>query len=186
MCCTGWAPEDIGNMESIHNDQELRKALHSIYAAQFDTLKKFPKAFTKADATRMLTGLMGSQSWSWRVIGITSDALDVFSKNEFKRPTGQIQRGRRDNRASTVRALFFERAEPMPLDEFFEFFLKREETVLMTKRENQHRQGKEFPDFIPIDAHHALFPCGTLVGWKHRKAEVDFLRELHAKQLEAR
>jgi len=169
-------------MDSIHNDQDLRKALHSIYAAQFDTLKKFPNVFTRADATRMLTGLMGSRPWSWRVIGITSDALDIFSKNDFKRPAGQIQRGHRDDRASTARALFFERDIPMPLDEFFEFFLQRDQTVLMTKSENKHRPGGEFPAFIAIDAQLALFPCGTLVGWQHRKAEVDFLRALHAKR----
>lgn len=166
-------------MDSIHSDQELRKALHSIYAAQFDALLKYPNVFTRADATRMLTGLMGSRPWSWRVIGITRDALDAFAENDFKRPAGKIQRGHRDDRASTARALFFERTLPMPLDEFFDFFLKRDQTVLMTKNEN--KQGGEFPKFIPIDAHHGLFPCGTLVGWQHRKAEVDFLRGLHAR-----
>jgi hypothetical protein len=171
-------------MDTIHSDKNLRQALYSIYVAQFDTLKKYPDSFTKADATRMLTSLMGSRPWSWRVIGITSAALDVFAENDFKRPAGQIQRGHREDRASTAQELFYKRPGPMPLEEFFSFFLGRDETVLMTKDENKHRPGGEFPSFIGISGQHGLFPCGTLVGWQHRKAEIDFLRELCAKRPE--
>lgn len=169
-------------MHTIHNDQELRAALHSIYVAQFQAIKACQHAFTKADATRMLTGLMGSRPWSWRVIGITPAALKVFADHNFKRPPRQLQRGHRQDRASTASTLYFDCIEPMQLDAFFAFFLKRDETVIMTNEENRHRPNSTFPDFIAIDSKLELFPSGTLVGWQHRKAEVDFLRKLFSTQ----
>lgn len=128
----------------------------------------------------MLTGLMGSRPWSWRVIGITPAALDIFAQHSFARRAGLIQRGHKEDRASTAQALFFDRRSPMRLNEFYDFFLERDQTVLMTKEENKHRPDGKFPKFIRIAADKQLFPCGTLVGWQQRKAEVEFLRALHA------
>lgn len=166
-------------MDSILHDNELRQALHKLYAANFAVLREHPGVFSNADATRMLTSLMGARPWSWRVIGITRNALEVFAQNDFQRPAGRIQRGHRDDRASTARALFREPHIALPLDEFFKVFLQRDETVLMTVEENKHKPNGTFPDFIPIDREHQVFPCGTLVGWQHRKQEVQFLRKLH-------
>jgi hypothetical protein len=166
-------------MKSIHTNTSLRSALHLLYVAQFETLKKYPDVFTKADATRMLTGLMGARPWSWRVVGITSEALEIFATNNFKQITGQVQRGHYNDRASTAQLLFLDRSIPMPIEEFFDVFLTRDQTVLMTKEQNKHRPGGAFPDFIPIDQDAEVFPSGTLVGWRHRKAEVEYLKKLH-------
>lgn len=166
-------------MNTIHKNIRLRKALHSIYVAQFMAIKECPDGFSKADATRMLTALMSARPWSWRVIGITPDALMAFAENNFKRPTRQLQRGHRFDRASTADALYFKQKKPMPLKKFFDFFLERDKTVIMTNDENKHMANGKFPKFIKIDNRLELFPCGTLIGWKHRKAEVDFLRSLH-------
>lgn len=170
-------------MKSVHQNEQLRQALYSLYVSQFQVLKNFPAVFTRADATRMLTGMMGSRPWSWRVIGITDAALEIFASNEFKRPPGAIQRGHRADRSSTAKVLFYDRDLPFALEEFFAVFLERDQTVLMTKEENKHRPGGQFPAFSPIDPTEELFPCGTLVGWQHRKAEVDFLRRLHTEKL---
>jgi hypothetical protein len=168
-------------MDSILHDGSLRQALHKLYLANFAVLREHPNAFTNADATRMLTSLMGSRPWSWRVIGITPKALEVFAANAFQRPAGKIQRGHRADRASTAKVLFSEPDAPLALDEFFRVFLQRDETVLMTVAENKHKTNGTFPDFIPIEREKQVFPCGTLVGWQHRKQEVQFLRELHKK-----
>jgi hypothetical protein len=171
-------------MDSILHDNELRQALHKLYMANFAVLREHPDVFTNADATRMLTGLMGSRPWSWRVIGITRNALEVFARNDFQRPAGKIQRGHRDDRASTARALFREPDAALSLEEFFNVFLQRDETVLMTVEENKHQPDGTFPDFIPIERERQVFPCGTLVGWQHRKQEVQFLRDLYSQVLD--
>ena len=132
-------------------------------------------------ATWLLTALMGSKPWSWRVVGITLKALDLFEQNDFKRPPRLIQRGHRVNRVTTARQLFG-RSAPAELDEFFRIFLKNDETVLMTAEQNRQ---KEFPKYTAIKNPDAeLFPSGSLVGWQHRQAEVDFLRGLCANREE--
>ncbi|MGF6444348.1 hypothetical protein [Paraburkholderia youngii] len=169
-------------MRTVYEDQKLREALHSIYVAQFKAIQACPHAFGKGDATRMLTGLMGSRPWSWRVIGITPAALKVFAGNDFKRPARQLQRGHKYDRSLTAQALYFDRSEPAPLNEFFDFFLERDATVIMTNDENRHGPKNAFPSYIPIEPDLELFPCGTLVGWQHRKAEIAYLRDLYAQQ----
>jgi hypothetical protein len=166
-------------MQSIY-DSKLRESLYSIYVAQFKAFRKCPHGFSKGDATRMLTGLMGARPWSWRVIGVTRSALEIFAAHDFKRPPRLLQRGHRVDRASTAQTLYFENSEPLPLDQFFDFFLTRDQTVIMTNEENKHRPNGTFPDFIAIDHAADLFPSGTLIGWQHRKAEVDYLRKLYA------
>jgi hypothetical protein len=169
-------------MDTIYTDIKLRESLHSLYVAQFKAIKRYPEGFDKNDATRMLTGLMGARPWSWRVIGITEEALNIFAEHDYKRPAGLIQRGHRFDRSSTAQALFFDLAKPMPLEDFFSFFLERDETVLMSKGENRHRPGGKFPPFIKIPRRSGLFRSGSLVGWLHRKEEIAFLRELHARR----
>jgi len=166
-------------VNSIFTDQELRTALHSIYLAQFQVIKQHPKVFDKNDATRMLTGLMGSRPWSWRVVGITPAALEIFAQNGFVRVKGQVERGHLGERNKTASHLYFERQAPMELNEFYEYFLERDRTVLMAKHENRARSSGPLPDYIPVPVELELFPCGSLVGWKHRKLEMEFLRSLH-------
>ena len=167
-------------MDSV-NDPHLRSALHSVYEALHKTHRASPMAFQPHDLTRMLTGLMGSRPWSWRVIGITEAALDLFSQYGYdKPPNKQIQRGHLNGRSDTARVLFAPE-KPLSLNQFFEFFLPRDSTVLMLTTENPANSKKRSPpDFIPIDQDLQLFRCGGLVGYKHGPPETAYLRALHA------
>ena len=159
-------------------------ALHGVYVALFRARQTCPAHFRDNDITRVMTGLMASKPWSWRVIGITPAALDVFAQHEFNRPTGEIQRGHLVNRVATSRQLF-DRDAPAERDDFLALWLQNDRTVLMRKGENTH--GREVPNFIEIENDDAfLFPSGTLIGWQHRKAERDFLRKLHELQISTR
>ncbi len=112
------------------------------------------------------------------MVGITPAALAEFAANDFNRPSRKLQRGHKIDRAITAKAVF-SRDEPMTLNEFFKFFLERDQTVIMTNEENKHRPNTEFPEYITIDNDDAqIFPSGTLVGWRHSKVEKDFLRKL--------
>ena len=67
----------------------------------------------------------------------------------------------------------------MGLEEFFKVFLHNDRTVIMLNKQNDHT--KPFPDYIKIDnPDAAFFPNGSLMSWKHRKKERDYLRQLHA------
>lgn len=163
------------------NDPQLRTALHSVYKALHETHCANPTVFQPHDLTRMLTGLMGSRPWSWRVIGITPQALACFSRYGYNKPPDrQIQRGHLYGRSGTARELF-DSPTAMTVDEFFKFFLARDRTVLMLTKENpSNSRNRPPPDFIPIDQNLELFRCGGLVGYQHSQAETNYLNTLHA------
>lgn len=162
---------------TIHTDNNLRAVLHAVYVAIFNARQICPDGFRDNDTTRLLTALMGSKPWSWRVVGITLEALDLFARNDFKRPPRLIQRGHKVNRVTTARQLF-DRSAPAVLDEFFRIFLKNDETVLMTAEQNRQKGFPKYTAIINPDAE--LFSSGSLVGWQHRQGEIEFLRKLYA------
>ncbi len=67
----------------------------------------------------------------------------------------------------------------MALEQFFEVFLHNDRTVIMLNEQNGLTVS--FPEFVAIDNEDSeLFPNGSLMAWKHRKKEREFLRQLHA------
>ena len=53
-----------------------------------------------------------------------------------------------------------DREEPATLEEFFDVFLERDKTVIMTNAENAHSPGSQFPKYIDVDTALELFPSG--------------------------
>lgn len=166
-------------------DSILRQALHGLYVALFNAKRACPEDFHGGRLTTIQTAIMGIENYGWRVVGITREALDLlatadFNKNKLPR---QLCRGHIIDRIDTTR-LLFEREEPIGLEEFFKVFLNADRTVIMLNKQNDHTNP--FPDYIKIDNPDAmLFPNGSLMSWKHRKKEREYLRQLHA-GLEAR
>ncbi|MBK9595715.1 MAG: hypothetical protein IPO57_10275 [Rhodocyclales bacterium] len=170
----------MGGFMRLATDPTLRQALHGLYVALFNAKRACPADFHGGRLTTIQTAIMGVEDYGWRVVGITREALDLlatadFNKNKLPR---QLCRGHIIDRIETTR-LLFEREAPMGLDEFFKVFLNADCTVIMLNKQNDHT--KQFPDYIKIDnPDAALFPNGSLMGWKHRKKEREFLRQLHS------
>lgn len=163
----------------LTTDPTLRQALHGMYTALFNAMQACPDDFHHGRLTTIQTAIMGIEDYGWRVVGITREALDLlaagdFNKNKFPR---QLCRGHIIDRIDTTR-LLFERENPMGLEEFFKAFLNADRTVIMLNKQNHI---KPFPDYIEIDNPDAtLFPNGSLMSWKHRMREREYLRKLHA------
>jgi hypothetical protein len=163
---------------------KLALALHQVYLSLYEARKACSDEITDNDLTRVLTSLMASRPWSWMVVGITPAALEIFAQNDFHRPARQLQRGHLVDRVQTTRTLF-RREQPATRDEFYGIWMRNDRTVLMLNNENNH--GRKIPDYIPIQNEGALlFPSGSLIGWQHRKAERDFLRQLHESRAQTR
>ena len=164
----------------LKTDNALRKALYGLYISLFKAKQACPDDFHDGHLTTILTAIMGIENYGWRIIGITREALDLlatkdFNKNKLPR---QLCRGHKKDRIKTARELF-DLEKPMKLDEFYKVFLRNDQTVIMLNEQNNHT--KPFPKFIKIDNPNAeLFPNGSLIGWKHRKEEREYLRQLHA------
>jgi hypothetical protein len=168
----------------LETDTALRQALHGLYVALFNARQACPKDFHGGRLTTIQTAIMGIENYGWRVIGITREALDLlatadFDKNKLPR---RLCRGHIIDRIQTTR-LLFDREKPMLLENFFDAFLHNDRTVIMLNEQNNHTTP--FPEFIEIDNPDAeLFPNGSLMSWKHRKKEREYLRRLHLGILE--
>jgi len=122
---------------------------------------------------------MGMEDCGWRVVGITRDALIRLAAVDFDKTKlpRQLCRGHIIDRIATTRRLF-DREAPASLETFFDIFLEADKTVIMLNAQNDH--AKPFPAYIKIDNPHGeLFSNGSLMGWKHRKKEREFLRHLY-------
>lgn len=164
----------------LKTDHSLRQALHGLYIALFKAKQSCPDDFRDGHITTILTAIMGIENYGWRVIGITREALDSLATKEFNKNKlpRTLCRGHKKDRIKTTRELFG-REKPMKLDEFYKVFLRSDQTVIMLNEQNDH--NKPFPKFIKIDNPNAeLFPNGSLIGWKHRKKERDYLRQLYS------
>src|SRR5260370_14861473 len=152
------------------------RALHSVYVATHRAHKVAPDFFTLSHWTTIITALMGSQAWSWRVVGITHAALQAFIEQDFKHKSKQgITRAHLHPRIATA-ALLLAPEQPMSEAEFLETLLRHDVTVLCARGENR-ASVPEYISFANDDA--SLFASQKKVGWSHTKKERAFLRDLH-------
>lgn len=169
-----------GNSMRLETDDALREALYGLYIALFKAKQTCPDDFRDGHLTKILTSVMGIENYGWRVIGITRKALDLLATTDFnkcKLPK-RLCRGHINDRIKTTRRLF-NQVKPVELVEFYDVFLRNDQTVIMLNEENNH--SEHFPEYIKIDNPNAdLFPNGSLIGWKHRNKEREYLRQLHS------
>jgi hypothetical protein len=155
----------------------LRDALHGLYVGVFRAHRKDPKVFHFGRLTTIMTALMGIEDIGWRVVGITPEALEEFAEYDFERPPRTICRGHLAKRVDTARFLF-DRKKCLDADTFIKEFLIRDRTVLMLNAQNRHTFS--VPAYIKIcNPRGDLFPNGSMIGWKHRNQEREFLRRLY-------
>jgi hypothetical protein len=101
----------------------------------------------------------------------------TLAKNDFNLAPKTYCRGHIAKRADTTRFLF-DREKHLDADIFIKEFLLRDRTILMLN--DQNRQCDSVPDYIKIhNPHGNLFPNGSMIGWKHRNREREFLRRLY-------
>jgi len=137
MRADGDAVVDLPNFSQVEKTK-----IHVVYLAYFDL------PFNLQRKTMLLTALMGGVEWSWRVVGITVGALEAIAPTGYRYAKGTICRAHLIPRIDTARQLF-EIPQPLPIDEFFEWFWENDETVIATKSEN--KTGGVLPSILPIE-----------------------------------
>jgi len=128
--------------------------------------------------SRCLSNILSQWKQHWRVIGITLNALNLLSENEFKYKTriginrAHISQDRIDTNTYLLN-------NDLSFDDFWSYIICNDATVLATSSENKKN---EFSKILPIDESLNLFtPSGF--KWKHNKSEIDFLKDLYNKHL---
>ena len=148
---------------------------YDLYCAVYQSRKNHPNVYTDSLCNVILTSIMGGHERSWRVVGMTENALRLYVQNNFEhsKVTG-IRRAHTVPRIKTTQyVLSGER--PLLLPELACLWFERDTTILCAKGENKAEITS--PYFKVDNPRCALFP-GKYIGWRHSAVEKDFLKGL--------
>lgn len=123
----------------------------------------------------VLTHVLAACGNPWRVVGITEGALKIFQQNGFKTKSKiGVNRSHNQSRNETFKTMLDKTFKDC--DEWWEFFWERDQTILATSSENLTGRLSKIHS---IDEKLNLFKASGY-GWKHSKAEIEFLKQLYA------
>lgn len=128
---------------------------------------------------KLVSSLLAMNPDGWRVVGITPNALEVFSKHGFERKSGmRVNRAHVIARNETYREMLGK--DFSDKYKFWDYYWERDQTILSTSSENMQAGNQHYKYFeVPRD-HRMLFRMKGF-AWKHGVEEVAFLRELYSK-----
>ena len=149
----------------------IKKELHDIYESVFKS------SLPIAKKERILNSIFGYENWSWRVVGISKKAINVFKNNEFKYKSGVFQRDHYfQARYITMRKML---ENFMKIDEWWNWYWENDKTLLITKDEHSKKNYSLDKDIIEIDWSLGYFVSNPVAGFYYtQKREGKFLREL--------
>ncbi len=123
----------------------------------------------------LLRSLLVGEEWSWRVVGISEDALTKFAENKFKKPKNRIERHHHRQSFADAAKPMLEGKVIMPKNEWCNQIIENEEVHLVTKEEHK---AKAISRIIPIDSEEGLFRNNQMVGFRYLQEEEEHLRKL--------
>ena len=110
---------------------------------------------------------------SWKVTGVTRNALKIFKKFDYKKTSGMnIQRAHLKDRSKFYQILL---ERDLSYDSWLKYIDESDVTVLASKKEND---VNKFSKVTKI-SEKGLFE-NTGFSWKHTRKERDFLRIIGA------
>jgi hypothetical protein len=113
---------------------------------------------------------------SWRVVGITRNALEALAAVDFRVPEAKIRRAHKVSRKDRGDKLF-DCGEPMSTA--YEFFFERDSVILTTAAENGRHGCEHWSEVFPLDLtapQHGRTPFAAL----GTKAEIERVRALYS------
>ena len=114
---------------------------------------------------------------SWRVVGITKDALEALAAVDFSVAKAKIKRAHKVSRKNRGDELFKREA---PMSNAYDFFFERDSVVLTTSTENGKEGREHWSEIIPLDLSD-LQPGRTPYSALRTSAEIERVRALHAR-----
>lgn len=150
------------------NEQKLL-AIHAKYLVDFAN----KHVYSKNELNKFMTCYFGNEVWSWRVIGITPEALLKIKEMDFKiKAHSGITRAHLTPRAEMTDYVF-DREIPLTASELLTYWQSTDQTLICAKGQNK----KELTaSFFPIDnANGELFTTNMMVGFRLKDAEKEIL-----------
>ena len=154
----------------VEPTHEKKEELYRFYELIFNS------SFTLTKKRSLMTSVLGYETWSWRVVGITEEAVKAIARNKFKKTTKTLARDHTLSRKDTYNRIF---AEKMNFNEWWDWIWENDKTVLMTNEEHNLIHIKQPTKIYAIEPKWSLFVDSGLIGWYQTRArEGEFVREL--------
>lgn len=112
---------------------------------------------------------------SWRVVGITKNALQALAEVNFSVAKAKIKRAHKMSRKARGDELF-KREEPMP--NAYDFFFQRDSVVLTTSTENGKEGSEHWSKIFELNLSD-LRPGRTPYSVLRTRAEIERVEALH-------
>lgn len=158
----------------IHDLEELKEVLFH----DFQIIKKMRSP--EANRVKLLSTLFSINPNSWRVVGITPEALEIFKKNEFKKKSGmRINRSHITQRFGFYQSLLNPENKISGAEEFWNLYYENDMTVLASASENMRADVTIFENAYPVPQDERKLFQTAGYAWKHKDEEEAFLKDLY-------
>lgn len=129
--------------------------------------------FTLPKKRSLMTAALGFETWSWRVVGITEEAIKAIARNNFNKPNKTLARDHMQPRSETYTKIF---KEKMSLQTWWNWVWEHDKTILMTNEEHHTQKISKIYDLDPAWGY---FVDEETAGWYQTKGrEGAFVKEL--------
>ena len=124
----------------------------------------FDSSFTPIKKRSLMTAVLGYETWSWRVVGITEEAIKAIARNNFNYPTRTLARDHTRTRSETYNRTFNEK---MVFEDWWNWIWENDKTVLVTNEEHRTIHVTQPSNIYSIDPNQSMFVDGGLVGFRY-------------------
>lgn len=158
---------------------ELRKELYEIYCAIFNACTG-PNYLSREKQEYLLDSVFACEHWSWRVVGISQEALEEFSNKNFEKKPRELPRDHFICKRVVTRKRMLAGKKPMSQGACWKLFWKNDQTVILASEKDKSKVCcfADMPDWEQrrVRYFHCLMPSGFAF---RKTVEGKFLRELH-------
>ena len=125
---------------------------------------------------KALNVLFAYEPWSWRVVGISKNAIQHFKNNRFRYLKGTQRDHYFQNRNVTMGRMI---DSLMPFEKWWQWYWENDRTIIVTKKEHSQKSYNFNNDIIKVDPKLGYFPSDKTVNFSFAyKFEGKFLEKL--------
>ena len=133
-----------------------KKRLYEFYELLFDS------HFTLSKKRSVMRAVLGYETWSWRVVGISEEAIKAIARNNFNKPVRKLARDHTKTAATTYK-IAFERK--MQFEEWWNLIWENDKTILITNEEHHFINAIPINKIYPINPADSYFVDAEVAGW---------------------
>ena len=145
-------------------NKNYRKLMYDLY------LNVYESPFILNKKRNLMTEILGRENWSWRVVGISRNAVtEIITGNYKKDVTKKLERDHYfQDRRTTYTGLFENKHS---FDDWWKKCWEGDKTILMTKLEHKKKLDIEI---IDLDWKLGLFQCSKQAGFEYTQGREGF------------